>query len=252
MNKANVSILKRLGSYFIDAILFLGLYFALFFLAGKPLITHMSQDSISLINRAYDSAVEELNSESYQGYEMIKHDGNYGINNLNYDKYKEYQLSIDNTKTEDDIQEMYMDSLSAIETKAKTYPIYMEGYKGFRTNYYLISFLALLVPSLILNLIIPLFNRSLATVGMLIFHQKLVESRDEDKSNKFKLVLRFAMEPVIDLILILILGWLFFLIPVLFSVILILSTKTRRSLLDGLTFTKVMPSDYNKKEIIEY
>lgn len=252
MNGSKVSILKRLGSYFIDALLFLGLYFGLFFLAGKPLITTMSQDSIALINRAYDSAVEELNAESYQGYEMIEHKGNYGINDLNYDKYKEYQLSIDNTKTEDDIQEMYMDSLSAIETKAKTYPIYMEGYKGFRTNYYLISFLALLIPSLIFNLIIPIFNHSLASIGMLILRQGLVDSRGDEKPNKFKLVLRFVTQPVIDLILILILGQLFFLIPVLFSVILILSTKTRRSLLDGLTFTKVIPSDYNKKEIIEY
>lgn len=244
----NVSIWKRLVAFLIDFACFFGVYYALFYSASKPLITYISQDNVVEINQAYQIACDNLNSESYQGYVMIEYEGNYGINNLDHDKYVAFVKEQKPELTEYELEDEYINALGTLESAVRKVPLYQKAYQVFYMKYLIIFSITLLIPAFIFSLLIPLFTPNKSTLGMLCFSFGFANSKDTTPVYPYKILFRFLIDYVaLGLIPFLFLGDLTILILLILSLILLLFTKRRFTLTDALSLTKVLPSQWIRK-----
>lgn len=251
--QTKTSLLKRLVVYYIDFVIIFLTYFLLFFFACKPIITNTSKTYVDKINECYIEACNNLNQGEYQGYLMVDTTNNYGIQDLSKDEYSKTQKELNINITEEELEEKYTEAISKVEEKVSTMPVFLTNYNNFQRNYYLIVLLDLILVCFIYVLLIPLLNKDNKTIAMFIFKLAYVNIKDENHIMKYKILLRFLLEVLIDFVSIMILGEFFVLLPLLLSTILILATKNRLSIIDGITQSKIIDSNLiNNKEIVNY
>lgn len=241
-----VKIYKRFLSFLIDFILCFGVYFLLYFFATKLIISNVSVSAVTNINDGYEKACVYLNEEQGNNYyQMIDSKNNFGIKNFDRDNFIYYLDQTTPNLTESEKDEKYSKAIETLETKAKEYDSYKEGYKEFNRNYYLGVFVTLFIPNIVFYFLIPLFNKNERTIGMFIFKLNRVNIKNDDIANKYKVLLNFFVEYIVDgLLMIILLGELGIFIPFVLSIILLLATKSRLTIGDALSISKVIEEDH--------
>lgn len=244
-NEERIPLWKRLLSYSIDFICFFGVFIVFFMTLGKMIVTKISSENVKEINECYQLLVDNINKELFQGYELVDSNDNYGIKSLNEQVFIDFEKGKYPDKSDDDIYEDYEKAIQNLDSEVSNSPKYNSNQKILARNYYLILLLFLFVPSFVFTLLIPLLNHSQSTLGMMVFKLGLCKRRDGTLPNKFILLARFMIELLSSFILFYLIGYIAIPVLLLFSIVIILITKSRLSLTDALTGTKV-----NNKEAI--
>lgn len=240
--EVKVKIYKRFLSFLIDFIICFGIYFLLYFFATKLIITNVSVSAVENINNGYEQACISLNEEQgFESYKMIDSKNNFGIKNFDRENFISY-VKIENPNiNESEIDEKYTKAIETLESKAKENSSYVEGYKEFNRNYYLGVFVTLFIPNFIFYLLVPIFNKNERTISMFVFKLTRVNMKNDSIAHKYKLLLNFFVEYIINgLLMIILLGELGIFIPFVLSIILLLATRSRLIISDALSLSKVV------------
>lgn len=226
LSKKKVTTWQRLASFFIDTVLFIGIYFALFFTVGNIAISNIPKNSIGIINEAYKT--ECVNRE------VPYKEGTYGIYEVDKDKYVEKILS--NFDSYDSAINHYNDVYYEIDTAIQSYDGYSKAYNKFASTYYTTLLTSALIPALALFFILPACTKKKKTVGMLITKTSLAQDKTNIVCSTGRVATRFFTIYAIEFALGYVVGQLFGLgFVILINIVLICFTKKKKTIHDFFT-----------------
>lgn len=138
-----------------------------------------------------------------------------------------------------------------LETRANTYSkiredeLFKEYNAKFNSIYFMTYGIFLFLPIFVFEFLIIIFNKKNKNLGMMIFKQSIVNSRNNEYPHKFKLLLRFFVIYLIEhLLLRLFFGNAYLIILLLAHLILVFPTKNRVIIHDIFSLTKVIEDEY--------
>ena len=188
--KENVStpLLKRVFASFVDGVL---MFFAVFGLYSLFRITPVANNLIECQNGMREVS-EVLKVEAGFGEKIIISKGEEGDSILHYDTETDQYFIVKNIDFGDDTesqQNAYNDWKYLI-SKSDDYQDY--SFRYHLHNYVITAILSGGIVEILFFIVFPLFNKSKATPGQLIFKIKLMSARYHDSAQWYDLLTRFA------------------------------------------------------------
>jgi len=242
ITKKKLSTWKRIFIFFLDSLMIAGLFIILFYLIGDIVIRSVAKSDIEGINNIYE---QECLSQ-----DVPFHEGLYGVYELDKDAYVEILYNDpENTKTFDEIMEIYNNKYYEIDTNIQSYTGYSDYYQGFTATYYIVLLSSLFISSFVFLLLIPLTNRKNKTITMFITHTSLVNDKTNVIANNYQVLGRFfciyAIEIALGYAVVGIIGLLF---VILINIFIISISKKKKSIHDFMLQVHVEKDEYSYTE----
>jgi len=234
--KTKITMWKRLRTYFVDFGFFLILYFALFYGAGVYGIEAMASEAIEGMNERIAYVCDQYDYPYKAG-------SNFGIYEIDEEVYIDRLQAADPSLTEAEGYDIYFDAQTIQLDDLATDADYITSYSQFHTSYLFIDAICILLPNIILVCIIPIYDKENRTLGMKIFKQSLVNTKDERLAYKYKHIVRFAILFTECFVTKVVFNYWAFLALPLMELVIIISTHNKLSIFDATSFTKMIETD---------
>jgi len=234
--KTKITLWKRLRTYFVDFAFFLILYFALFYGAGVFGIEAMASDAIEGMNERIVYVCEQYDYPYKAG-------SNFGIYEIDEEVYIDKLQAADPSLTEAEGYDIYFEAQSTQLADLSNDANYILNYSKFHTSYLFVDAVCMLLPNIIFVCIIPIYDKENRTLGMKIFKQSLVNTKDERAAYKYKHIMRFVILFTECFVTKVVFNYWAFLALPLMELVIIISTPKKLSIFDAISFTRVIETD---------
>lgn len=230
---------RRLLTQLIDFVLVAGVFLLAFIFGGEPLIAHISKPNIDAINLVYQEMCDE------RGYVAVPNN-EFGFYQVEVNSFMDNYIAAHPTVSEEEAYDKYIEARGEVDLAITKTDVYKENHRVFYWNYIWNLALFLLVPILVFELLVPVFDKKYhRTIGMYITKTVMVNKKNNQTAFPQKLILRFFVTYIIEYFIFLLLMQLMgLLISFLLMAMFILATKRKYAPHDFFSFTKIIEKRY--------